>query len=60
MSISGSDMTKDEIAHELERQDAFYRANPRSIRGYGSSQPYGVEERYQAAAREKRRRETRR
>lgn len=45
----------DAIMLSLERQDAFYRKNPRSIPGYGASTPQGIEEQYQAAAREKRR-----
>lgn len=56
--MASGEVNDREIVASLERQDAFYRANPRSIPGYGSSNPQGVEEQYQAAAREKRQRES--
>lgn len=59
MSIHSSEpqFRYDDIAASLERQNAFYRKNPRSIDGYGASTPQGIEEQYQSAAEANRRRE---
>ena len=49
---------RDPIAESLERQDAFYRENPRSIPGEGFAQPYGIEEQYRVEAERKRKRDS--